>query len=180
MRNILFALLMMLSGSHLYGQQLTAIASQWSDSFVEWIIYTSVEGEEGTLRLRWNSRGDWTQWEYRIGEWTGQVKTKWPERIDQWEARGENIIVDARTIWRDNLREWRISRPGGGEYKWQSRYSNTLDEWVIDTEKYGFFEMYTAFEGDPREWIIVDELEASLPEKMMLVFLTIINSTPKQ
>ena len=109
-----------------------------------------------------------------------QLKTKWPERIDQWEARGENIIIDARTIWRDNFREWRISRPGGGEYKWQSRYSNVMDEWVVDNEKYGFFEMYTAFAGDPREWIIVDELDASLPEKMMLVFLTIINSTPKQ
>jgi hypothetical protein len=40
--------------------------------------------------------------------------------------------------------------------------------------------MYTAFEGDPREWIIVDEMDTSLPEKMMLLFIAIINSTPKQ
>ena len=161
-------------------QQLTAVATQWSDSFREWIVYTEVEGEEGYLRLRWNSRGDWTQWEYRIGEYTGQIKTKWPERVDEWEVRGENFIIDARTIWRDNKREWRITDPGSVQYKWQSRYANHLEEWVIDTEQYGFFEMYTAFEGDPREWIIVDELDASLPERMMLVFLTIINSTPKQ
>lgn len=180
MKIIFLFLVTILSWNCLSGQQLTAVATQWNDSFAEWIIYTSVEGEEGTLRLRWSSQGDWTQWDYRIGEWTGKLKTKWPERIDQWEARGENIIIDARTIWRDNFREWRISRPGGEEYKWQSRYSNVLDEWVVDSEKYGYFEMYTAFAGDPREWIIVDELDASLPEKMMLVFLTIINSTPKQ
>jgi hypothetical protein len=161
------------------GQQITGIASQWSDSFKEWTIYTNVEGEEGHLRLRWNSQGDWTQWEYRVGERTGQIKTRWPERTDQWEVRGENLIVGARTLWRDNLYEWRITKPGGEQYKWQSRYGNVFDEWVVDTEKYGYFEMYATYAGDPRDWMIVDELEGSLPEKMMLVFLTIINTTPK-
>ncbi|MEL7219687.1 MAG: hypothetical protein AAGJ93_00130 [Bacteroidota bacterium] len=165
----------------LQAQQLTGIATQWNDSFAEWIIYTDIEGEEGELRLRWNTRNDWTQWEYRIGEYTGQIRTKWPNRIDEWETRGENLIVDARAVWRNDPREWRINSPEGHQYKWRSRYGNTFDEWVVDTERYGFFEMYTAFEGDPREWIIVDELEASLPEKMMLIFITIINnSMPKQ
>lgn len=180
MRAILSVLLFLFLPFWVGAQQLTAVATQWSDSFKEWIVYTDVEGEEGHLRLRWNSRGDWTQWEYRIGEWFGQIRTKWPERVDEWEVRGENLIIDARTMWRDNMREWRISTPEGHQYKWQSRYANMLDEWVIDTEKFGFFEMYTAYEGDPREWLIVDELDASLPERMMLVFLTIINSTPKQ
>ena len=162
-----------------FAQQLTAIASQWSDSFKEWTVYTDVEGEEGHLRLRWNSRGDWTQWEYRVGEWTGQIRTKWPERVDEWEVRGENQIVTARAMWRDNFGEWRITSPEGSQYKWQSRYGNQFDEWVIDSDKHGFFEMYTTYQGDPRDWVIVDELDAALPERMMLVFLTIINSTPK-
>lgn len=179
MRMLLALSFLFFFSSFLIAQQLTAVAAQWSDSFKEWTIYTDVEGEEGYLRLRFNSRGDWTRWEYRIGEWFGQIKTKWPERVDEWEVRGENQIVDARTIWRDNMREWRISSPEGYQYKWQSRYANYLEEWVIDTEEHGFFEMYTAFEGDPREWTIVDELDAGLPERMMLVFLTIINSTPK-
>ena len=172
--------ILFLCSPFLMAQTLTGVATQWSDSFAEWRVFTDVEEEEGYLRLRWSSGGDWTQWEYRIGEWTGQIRTKWPQRIDEWETRGENLIIDARSIWRDNLREWRISSPGGRQYKWQSRYANILEEWFIDTDKYGYFEMYTAFEGDPREWIIVDELDASLPERMMLVFLTIINSTPKQ
>jgi hypothetical protein len=171
---------LLLSCLSLNAQQLTGIATQWTDSFAEWIIYTAVEGEEGLLRLRWNTRGDWTQWEYRIGEYTGQIRAKWPNRLDEWETRGDNLIVDARGIWRDDPREWRINSPAGHQYKWRSRYGNTFEEWVVDTERYGFFEMYTAFEGDPREWIIVDEMDASLAEKMTLIFLTIINSTPQQ
>ncbi len=161
-------------------QQLQAIATNWSDSFAEWTIYTTEEGEEGSLQLRWKMNSDWTQWEYRIGEWTGQIRAKWPNRLDEWEVRGENFIIDARAKWRDDPREWRINGPSGNTYTWRSRYGNILEEWLIDNEKNGFFEMYTTFEGDPREWTIVDELDASLPERMMLVFLTIINSTPKQ
>jgi hypothetical protein len=172
-------LLLQLGGSCAWSQQLTGIATQWSDSFAEWIIFTDVEEERGELRLRWNSQGDWTQWEYRIGEWTGLIKAKWPNRADEWEVRGENVIVDARAIWRDDPREWRVSSPAGYQYKWRSRYGNISEAWLMDTDNYGHFEMYTAYEGDPREWIIVDELAASLPERMMLVFLTLINSTPK-
>ncbi|MEL6970332.1 MAG: hypothetical protein AAFZ63_25890 [Bacteroidota bacterium] len=180
MRAIVCIIFLLFNIFALEAQTITAIATEWSDSFAEWRIYTDDENEEGYLRLRWSGTNDWTQWEYRIGDWIGQIRTKWPQRIDEWEIRGENLIIGARSIWRDNLREWRISSPGGHQYKWQSRYANYLEEWFIDTDKYGHFEMYTAFEGDPREWIIVDELDASLPERMMLVFLTIINSTPKQ
>lgn len=173
---VLFSLLCI----SLNAQRLTGVASQWNDSFAEWIIYTDVEGEEGVLRLRWNNSGDWTQWEYRMGEYTGLIRAKWPNRLDEWETRGDNLIVDARAIWRDDPREWRINSPAGHQYKWRSRYGNNFEEWVVDSERYGFFEMYTAFEGDPREWIIVDDTDASLPEKMTLVLLTLIHSTPKQ
>jgi len=161
-------------------QHLQSIATNWSDSFAEWIIYTDNEEEEGYLRLRWKNKNDWTQWDYRIGEWTGQIRTTWPNKIDEWEVRGENLIVNTRMMWRDDPREWRISSPKGYSYKWKSRYSNLLEDWLVDSEAHGYFQMYTTYEGDPREWIIIDELAASLPEKMMLVFLTIINSTPKQ
>lgn len=168
------------SSTSLNAQQLTGIATEWSDSFAAWTIYTSEEGEEGELRIRWNNTDDWTQWDYRIGEWTGQIRLKWPNRTDEWELRGENQIVSARAMWRDDPREWRIKSPEGHQYKWRSRFGNNFEEWVVDTDTYGFFEMYTSFEGDPRDWTIIDELDAGLPEKMMLVFLTIINSTPKQ
>lgn len=164
----------------LTAQQLTGISTQWNDSFAEWVIYTDVEGEEGQLRLRWTAREDWREWEYRIGEQFGTIRAKWPDRLDEWEVRGDNIIVTARAMWRNDPRQWRISGPNGRNYRWNSRYSNVLEEWVVGSEDYGFMELYTAYSGDPRDWVIVDELDASLPERMMLIFLTIMNSTPKQ
>lgn len=178
--SILFSVFILFSSSSISAQQLQTIVTNWSDSFTEWTIYTDNEDEEGYLRMKWQNKNDWTQWEYRIGEWTGQIRTKWPNKVDDWEVRGENLIIDARAMWRNDPREWRINSPNGYSYKWKSRFGNILEEWKIDTEDHGFFEMYTSYEGDPREWTIVDELNASLPEKMMLVFLTIINSTPKQ
>lgn len=160
-------------------QQLKAVASLWNDSFKEWVVYTDQEDVEGYLRLRWSDGRDWTQWDYRIGEYTGSIQTKWPNRLDEWECRGDNEIISARTLWRNDVSEWRISG-AALNYKWQSRYSNILEEWVIDTEDNGFFEMYTAYEGDIRDWTIVDELNAPLCERMMLVFLSIINTVPHQ
>ncbi len=177
-----FSLLLagILSFQPIGAQQLTGIATQWGDSFMEWIVYTDVEDEVGELKLRWSAQDDWREWTYRIGEYTGQIRAKWPERYDEWEVRGENVIITARALWRDDPRQWRIHTPEGHQYRWNSRFGNILDEWVIGSEEFGFMEMFTVYEGDPRDWTIVDELDASLPEKMMLVFLTIFNSTPKQ
>jgi hypothetical protein len=171
--------LFFLSLSTLFGQRLTGISTQWNDSFVEWTIYTEYEGEEGELRLRWTARETWREWDYRIGERSGQIRAKWPDRYDEWEVRGDNLIVSARALWRNDPREWRISGPDGRTYKWQSRYGNTFEEWVIGSEDYGFMEMYTTYLGDSRDWVIIDEIDVSLPEKLMLVFLTIFHSTPK-
>jgi len=182
MRNYLFVMAIIAGvvsiNSTLSAQQLVGIATDWSDSFREWTIYTSNEGEEGYLRASYID--DFTRWEYRIGDWTGQIRTKWPNRVDEWEARGENLIVTGRAIYSNEPRVWRIITPEGSFYKWESRYGNVFDEWRNQACTYGNFELYTTYNGDPRDWTIIDEIDAPLPEKMMLVFLTIINSTPKQ
>lgn len=162
-------------------QRLTGISTQWSDSFREWIIYTDNEELQGELRLRMMSADDWRQWEYRIGENTGTIRAKWPDRYDEWEVRGDNVVATARAIWRDDPREWRLIGQGGRLLTWKSRYGNILEEWILLTdENEGTFEMYTAYEGDPRDWVVIDEAALSLPEAMLLVFVTVFNSTPKQ
>lgn len=163
-------------------QLLTGIGTQWDDSFREWILYTDVEGEEGELRLRWSTGNDWTEWNYHLGEHQGGIRIKWPNDPNEWEVRGDNRIVSARTLWRDNPREWRISGPQGRQFTLKSRYGNLADEWLITSDRYGHFEMYTSWEGDPRDWVIIDELteEITLPEKMALVFIVLFHSVPKE
>lgn len=164
-----------------YSQQLSGITARWSDAFTEWVIFAEDADGPGELRLRWSSQDDWTEWEYRMGDALGQVRLKWGDDKNEWEIRGENQIVSARTLWKDDFREWRIT-DNTQQITLRSRYGNTRDEWEIRDADVGLFNMYTAYQGDPRDWIIVDELDASIstPMKMALVFIALYNSIPKQ
>ena len=177
-KTILLALFC-LCGS-LQAQVLTGAGTRWNDSFSEWVVYTAEEEQEGELRHRWPSQDDWTEWQYRLGESTGTIKLKWRQDLNEWEARGDNQIATARTVWRDNFREWRIT---DGKYTLtlNSRFGNIWDEWTTRSTSAGQFEMYTSFEGDPRDWVIVDELDESVPlaMKLLMVHTVLFQSTPK-
>ncbi len=162
-------------------QLLTGIGARYADSFTEWILYTDGSGPEGTFEIRWKIQTDWTVWEYRLGDLLGAIKTKFQDDPNLWELRGEGEIITIRNVYRGDLREWRIS-DGDITLKYQTRYGYTAEEWITESDSYGIFEMYTAYQGDPRDWVIVDETtsEISFPLKMAMVFATIFNSTPKQ
>lgn len=166
----------------LSAQVLTGTATEWNDSFREWNIYTLQEEIEGDLRLRWTTGDDWTEWNYQLEDHFGSIRIKWRNDPNEWEIRGDNHIVTARTLWSNDPREWRISGPGGRQYTLKCRYGNQTDEWLIADERYGYFGMYTNWEGDPRDWVIVDELQdqVTFPEKMALVFIVLYHSTPKE
>lgn len=167
--------------SNLSAQYLSGIATRWSDDFSEWIIYPeNEEEEEGYLRMRWQNQRDWTIWDYSLGDWSGAIKLKWKNNPNEWEFRGNNEIVTARTLWNNNLLEWRITTRSG-QYTLKSRYGNLLDEWQLRNSKNGTFRMYTNWEGDPRDWIIIDELDEaiSLTTKIAMMFIVVYHSSPK-
>lgn len=165
-------------------QILTGIATEWNDSFREWNLFAFEEEEEqdGKLRLRWSGGDDWTDWNYDLQDHYGTIRIKWRDNPNEWELRGENVIVTARTLWNNDPREWRITGPHGRQLTLKCRYGNRTDEWSITDDRYGHFEMYTQWQGDPRDWVIVDELieEVSLPEKMAMVFIVLYHSSPKE
>ena len=139
-------------------QTLAGLGARWSDDFGEWIIYTIDESLEGELKTKWRSQNNWTEWQYRVGEVTGSIKLKWPNNPNEWELRSENKIISARTLWRDNFQEWRIS-DNKNRLTLKTKYSNSGDEWALRSSTVGYFGMYTSWEGDPREWEIIDELD---------------------
>lgn len=163
----------------LQAQVLTGISSKWNDSFGEWMIYTDNQELEGELRLRWLTTDDWSEWEYRIGEATGTIRAKWKGNLNEWEVRGGNEVVTMRTVFNNEFREWRIV--GKKNFTWKSRYGNTFDEWETTEGNLGTFNVLTAWEGNPSEWIIEDEMDETinLPTKMALVFLSVFYSSPK-
>lgn len=166
-------------------QQLVGLSSYYDDSFVEWRFYAADEtGDEteGTLKLTWQLReDDWTEWEYRIGDAYGTIKMKWRDNPEEWELRGNNSIVTARTVWPGQFDEWRIT-DNTTTLTLKSKWTSQWDYWLLRSSNNGNFEMYTHYERDPRDWEIVDELDdkVSFEMKLMLMFVTMFNSTPKR
>jgi hypothetical protein len=86
-----------------------------------------------------------------------------------------------RTLFRGNFREWRIT-DNRKTLRFKTKFGNISDEWILDNNRNGIFDVYTNFEGDPRAWSIVDELDEdiSFELKMAMIFISIYYSTPKQ
>ena len=180
MKKIL-SLLILLSYLQLEAQRLTEISAKFNDAFVEWEFYTDDNDDAGMLNMIWQNPDDWSQWNYRIGEKTGTIKTKWNKDFSQWELRGENKIITAQMIWNGDPRQWRIT-DNSMTLELKTKWGNQLTEWVVDDNKKGQFYMYMDVQNDPRDWQIEDELDetVSFPMKMALVFLTMFNSVPKK
>ncbi len=161
-------------------QIVTGLTTAWSDSFREWVIYTEDENEEGELRQRWTNSDNWTEWEFRIGDLSGHIRQKWPNDPNAWELWTGNETIAARTVWPNDFREWRISWRGK-QLTFKSRFSNILEEWELRGNNEEQFSVYTRFEGDPREWLIEDELDDSHPfgVRLMMAFLAVYHATPK-
>jgi hypothetical protein len=164
----------------LAAQTLTKAATRYSDAFDDWILYTLNDDIEGTLQRRWKTTDDWTTWDYRIGEQTGQIKLKWDNNPNEWEIRGDNQIITARTVYHNDFRQWRLS-DGSTRITIGSRYGDIYEDWEIKEDNAGYFGIFTVWEGDPREWKIIDELsdQVTMPMKMAMAFLVLSHSTPK-
>lgn len=166
-------------------QYLTGISSYYDDSFIEWRFFAENEaGDEnkGELKITWQLReDDWTEWDYRIGEVFGTIKMKWKDSPEEWELRGNNTIVSARTVWPGRFDEWRVY-DSATSLTLKSKWTNQWDNWLLRNSNNGNFFMYTNYERDPRDWVIVDELDdkVSFEMKLMLMFVVMFNSAPKR
>lgn len=160
-------------------QIITGIGTKWNDAFSEWAIYTHDE-LEGDISLRWDMVEDWTQWDYRIGEVTGSIETKWRNDFSQWEVRGGDEIITIRMVWPNDIREWRLT-DNTITLTLKSRWGNNLNEWHLKSDNHGTFNIFTSWENDPREWNVRDGLDddISIHMKVALVFLSTFNSFPK-
>jgi hypothetical protein len=163
-----------------YTQEFIGMGTRWNDTFKEWILYTYDEGEEGELQLTWAFNDDWTSWQYSLLESNGTIKQKWKNNPNEWELRGDNFIVTARTVWPNNFSEWRIS-DDQCTFTLRSRYGNVFEEWESRDDECGQWRAYTTYEGDPRDWVIESEFshDSAFQLSMMAAFITIFHSTPK-
>lgn len=166
--------------SPVFCQDIIGIGTRWKDSFREWEVHTVDEFRTGSLELRWTIREDWTQWDFRLGDTTAQIRQKWKDDPNLWEIKCLDVVVTARTTWNNDFRQWRLS-DGKHQLTWYSRYGNVRDEWILRENDVGTFSLYTYWEGDPREWVVTDELgeDMSYAMRVALIFIALYNSVPK-
>jgi hypothetical protein len=161
-------------------QTIIGIGTRYNDSFREWVITTDDEDIVGELRMRWAIRNDWTQWDLRVGDTVATVEQKWKDDPNLWEIRCNGVTVNARTAWPGEFTRWKLT-DGKHHFNWYTPYANQRAEWMMDGSSAGSFQVYTYWEGDPREWVVVDELDPDvrMAMKVAMVFLALHFSSPR-
>lgn len=136
----------------------------------------------GEFKLRWlNVREDWTEWDFDLGGERGTIRAKWKDDPTQWELRTyTGAIVTMRTAWPNDNTQWRVT-DNTVTLLLKSRWTNQLDEWLVQDATHGKFYLYTLNRQDPRDWAIEDGLDATVSDamKLAMVFLTVFQSTPR-
>jgi hypothetical protein len=139
----------------------------------------------GTLRRTQTAlaerREDWSEWDFELGGQRGTIRQKWKDDPQQWELRTyTGAIITMRTSWNGDFKQWRIS-DNSVTLNLKSKWTNQLDEWLVQDDNYGNFYMYTLRSRDPRDWAIDDKLYPEISEEMKfaMVFIVIFNSMPQ-
>lgn len=161
-----------------FAQDIIGIGTRYNDSFRDWIITTSDEDIEGEMRMRWAFRNDWTEWDISIGDLHATVEQKWKDDPNLWEIKCDGYVVNAKTVWPGEFNRWKLN-DGEHQFSWGTKYFNMRDEW--STGKGGEFKVYTYWEGDPREWVVVDNMpqDVSMAMRIAMIFLSLHFSTPR-
>ncbi len=162
------------------GQRLAGLSTRWDDSFSEWVIYGEEETEIGEIVMKWPMRADWQEWVFQFGDLSGTIRVKWRDDPNLWELRAGNLLFTIRTVWRDDWRQWEI-KGHGFQMDMKSRWGNILEEWVAQDSLLGLIKVYTAWEGDLRDWVIEDLTAEEVPTamKLAMVFIPVTYATPK-
>ena len=161
-------------------QQITWIETSFSNSFREWTILTDDDDLRGSLRMRWIHQNDWTAWDFTLGDTFATIEQKWADQPDMWIIRCNGVSVTAKTAWQGDFTRWKLN-DGTTQINWMSVYDNQRDDWKTESgKKAGGFGMRTNWEGDPREWVIDDQLpeDVSMAMRIALIFLTLHFSAP--
>ncbi|MBK7344426.1 MAG: hypothetical protein IPJ06_15810 [Saprospiraceae bacterium] len=178
----LILLLVGWSTPFLTAQNMGGIYAYQADDLREWIILDDEGNEAGTLKMRWSMQYDLAFWDYTFGEHTGEIRARWRDNFREWQVQEGSEIITMRQTWKDIPTEWELTNDGDIQVSWLTRWANSPEEWELrEKSDLGRFEVFTAYEGDPRDWVIIDELDPnfSVPVRMGMVFIPILLILPK-
>lgn len=158
----------------------------YSDSFADWEIRAEIlKNDEwvlvdGNIQLNFEGRNDWSSWNIEIEDIDITCRLKWRNNFNHWVIRTQDDLITIRTVWKDDFRKWKITSRSH-IISIESKYRNLVDEWELTSKSIGSWKMYTDREGDPRQWIIEDDLNetVNLSHRLAMTFIVLFNSSPK-
>jgi len=172
-----FSIILIFLSQGLSAQLITQISSAWDDSFNEWIVFTDDEDLEGKIELKWKLRRDSREWEYELGEFSGQIKPIWNDDSNGWELvpYDGSGLIEMKTVWKNDFSEWNI-RVGKKTYRLKSKDKTWRSFWSINHSETEEFHIYMTEDGDPRDWLVEDYIEeGSLHLTIGISFISILN-----
>jgi len=175
-----FLLLICFLSTKAQNHTLYAIVSKWDDAFQEWEIQTIDEDIEASMNMRWAFKNDYTEWDFNIGDQHGSIKLKFPVGLQQWEVRIGNDIAILKQLWMNDLTQWRVTNDDV-TLTFKTKWGRNPFEWELRNDDKGLFKIYSQYENDPRDWVIIDEMEeeVTLPMKVGMMFMAVFQAMPK-
>lgn len=169
--------------SNSQAQYITEFHSEHNDSFREWNVVLEIDSTtiiEGQLSLTWGLGDDFTDWQYSIGDFDGNIVQKYRNNPAFWELRQGSEIISITRTWPNDPTSWKI-KSGKLQITIKSVHGNTVDEWQNRNPANGDLIILTETEGDPRDWLIDDYMNDTFPftMRMAAVFISIYSSCPK-
>ncbi len=136
-------------------QNLEAIGMRFAGDLTTWDIYADEGETEGELRAIYGFSGDFSRWEYSLGEHSGRISQKFPNDQTWWELRDDQgQIIRIKMMWINDPSQWRISSDGT-RYDLRTYRGRDPNEWLFETPD-GDMYVYTEWENAFDIFIIED------------------------
>ncbi|MEL7119617.1 MAG: hypothetical protein AAFO07_09255 [Bacteroidota bacterium] len=181
-RNIVVLLSLFFFINIAHTQQLPRYSTwKWSNSYKEWTIQDSLENNIGEIRMTWQLQNNWLDWSIDLNRQVGRLKVKYQDNPNQWDFRIGKEIININTVFPNQFNEWILS---DGKFKISIRsiYNDNLEAWEITDDKHGYFAIITSWQGEFRDWTIIDELDEAISPnfKIAMAYLPILFSLPER
>lgn len=168
---VIFAVILFFANP-LWGQKVIGLSTQYDDRFDKWIIVTDVEGLEGTIEATWATLGDFSEWQYNLGDQSGIIRMRQKSDPNVWEIMGGGQIIEARTVFPGEMGHWQMH--SGRQRVDVEIFRRSPEQWLVEKNEEEIF-FYTYREHDLRDWIVENKATFSLPMQLALIFVPILH-----
>jgi len=88
-----------------------------------------------------------------------------------WFLNTDYGTVSIKQKWRNDITEWTVQYEDI-RLKWTTDFGRDISQWYFEDKELGYMQMWTAYEGDPRDWEIEDKAP-NVPDEMKMAMLLI-------